>query len=65
MSSNQLKVGDAVPDATFLEVPYSPELESLGACGMPVPVKIREAFAGKKVVVIAIVSRPPEGPYRG
>lgn len=51
------KVGDTIPNTTLVEVPYTPELgESVSACGIPQKINTHEAFAGKKVVVIAVVS---------
>lgn len=42
--------------ASFLSsrIPFSQELESLGACGFPQSKKTHDLFKGKKVVIIAI-----------
>ncbi|EMD32375.1 peroxiredoxin PRX5 [Gelatoporia subvermispora B] len=48
-----IKVGDAAPQGTFNYVPYSPELESGAACGIPVKLNIDE-WKGKKVVLISV-----------
>ncbi|CAO1622621.1 unnamed protein product [Parajaminaea phylloscopi] len=47
-------VGKPLPNTTFVEVPFAPELESLGACGVPQTKKVHDLFKGKKVVIISI-----------
>ncbi|KAE9401374.1 1-Cys peroxiredoxin isozyme [Gymnopus androsaceus JB14] len=48
-----IKVGDTVPEGTFMHVPYSPELNSHAACGVPNKLDIKE-WKGKKVVVFSV-----------
>lgn len=48
-------VGDKVPAATLMEVPYTPELDDPKACaGAPQKIDIIKEFAGKKVVIVGI-----------
>lgn len=48
-------VGQQIPQATFVEVPYSPELDDPKICaGPPRKIDTREAFKGKKVVVVSV-----------
>lgn len=49
-------IGSTIPNTTFIQVPYDAEADKAGACGIPSPVNTHEAFKGKKVVVIAVVS---------
>lgn len=48
-------VGDQLPAATLMEVPYTPELDDPKACaGPPQKIQTQEAFKGKKVVIVSI-----------
>lgn len=60
------KVGDTIPDATFVEVPYTPELAgSISACGIPQTINTHKEFKGKKVVIIGVVSTATSSMGRG
>ncbi|TFK83424.1 Redoxin [Polyporus arcularius HHB13444] len=48
-----VNVGDAVPQGTFVHVPYTPELEQHSACGIPTKIST-DAWKGKKVVLFAV-----------
>lgn len=48
-------VGQQIPNASFAEVPYTPELDDPRACaGRPLKVNTHEAFKGKKVVIVSV-----------
>ncbi|KAJ3793008.1 1-Cys peroxiredoxin isozyme [Lentinula aff. detonsa] len=49
-----IKVGDTVPDGTFSYIPYSPELDSHAACGVPTKLNISKDWKGKKIVLFAV-----------
>ncbi|KAJ3854145.1 1-Cys peroxiredoxin isozyme [Lentinula lateritia] len=64
-----IKIGDTVPDGTFTYIPYSPELDSHAACGVPTKltptchvnhlppyVQKYDEFKAKGVDVIAVVA---------
>lgn len=46
--------GDTIPEATFMYVPWTPELEDGAACGAPAKINTHKEFKGKKVVIIAV-----------
>ncbi|PIL27094.1 hypothetical protein GSI_10234 [Ganoderma sinense ZZ0214-1] len=48
-----VKVGDIIPQGTFTYVPWSEELESHAACGIPIKLNTDE-WKGKKVVLVAV-----------
>jgi len=48
-----VKVGDTVPEGTFNYIPWTPELESEAACGVPNKIST-DAWKGKKVVLMAV-----------
>ncbi|KAH8809545.1 Redoxin [Flagelloscypha sp. PMI_526] len=48
-----IKVGDTLPENTFLHVPWSEELENNLACGIAVKLNTNE-WKGKKVVLVGI-----------
>ncbi|KAF8581443.1 Redoxin [Ramaria rubella] len=48
-----IAVGDTVPQGTFTYVPYTSELASGAACGMPVKLSTDD-WKGKKVVLVAV-----------
>ncbi|KAJ3810555.1 1-Cys peroxiredoxin isozyme [Lentinula aff. lateritia] len=48
-----IKIGDTVPDGTFTYIPYSPELDSHAACGVPTKLTVSKDWKGKKVVLFA------------
>jgi len=48
-----VKVGDTIPEGTFTYVPYSPETDSVTACGVPVKLSTNE-WKGKKVIVFSV-----------
>ncbi|KAI0764746.1 Redoxin [Fomes fomentarius] len=51
--SASIKVGDEVPQGTFVYVPYTPELDEHSACGIPTKLST-DAWKGKKVVLFAV-----------
>ncbi|KAG2174558.1 hypothetical protein INT44_006821 [Umbelopsis vinacea] len=53
MASEQIKVGDIIPDVPLSYVPYDPK-EELKACTRPISFKIHEQLKGKKAVIFAI-----------
>ncbi|KAK7689692.1 hypothetical protein QCA50_007487 [Cerrena zonata] len=48
-----VKVGDVIPSGTFSYVPYTPETDSLTACGIPVKYSTDE-WKGKKIVLFSV-----------
>ncbi|WFD04470.1 peroxiredoxin type-2 [Malassezia obtusa] len=46
--------GNEIPDTLMGYIPWSPELDSGEVCGIPTTFKTREAWKGKKVVVVSI-----------
>ncbi|TIA86633.1 hypothetical protein E3P99_03640 [Wallemia hederae] len=46
--------GTEIPHATFKYIPYTPEAESISACGVPVSLDTHKEWKGKKVVVISV-----------
>ncbi|KAK0441607.1 1-Cys peroxiredoxin isozyme [Armillaria borealis] len=48
-----IKVGDTIPEATFNYIPYTPELESKLACGIPIKLNTSQ-WKGKKVVIFSV-----------
>ncbi|PPR00675.1 hypothetical protein CVT24_000963 [Panaeolus cyanescens] len=48
-----IKVGDKIPEGTFKYVPYTPELESGLACGVPTSLSTND-WKGKKVVLFSV-----------
>ncbi|CDO68973.1 hypothetical protein BN946_scf184777.g3 [Trametes cinnabarina] len=53
MSSPTIKVGDEVPQGTFVHVPYTPELADASACGIPTKLSTDE-WKAKKVLIFAV-----------
>ncbi|THV00277.1 1-Cys peroxiredoxin isozyme [Dendrothele bispora CBS 962.96] len=49
-----VKVGETIPAGTFKYIPYTPELESNAACGVPVSLDITKDWKGKKVVLFSV-----------
>lgn len=48
-------VGQEIPEATLVEVPYSAALDDPKVCpGAPVKLNTREAFKSKKVVIVSV-----------
>lgn len=41
------QVGATIPNTTFAEVPYTPELDDAAACGIPSQGKTHDLFKGK------------------
>ncbi|RDW80129.1 peroxiredoxin-2D [Coleophoma crateriformis] len=49
------KVGDSLPaDTVFSYIPYTPEIESVAVCGMPINLNANKEWADKKVVLFAL-----------
>ncbi|CAA7270351.1 unnamed protein product [Cyclocybe aegerita] len=48
-----IKVGDTIPEGTFKYVPYTSELESGLACGIPTTLSTND-WKGKKVVLFSV-----------
>ncbi|KAG0142627.1 hypothetical protein CROQUDRAFT_662342 [Cronartium quercuum f. sp. fusiforme G11] len=48
-----LSVGDTIPSGTFSYIPYSPELDSPNACGIPIKLNTDE-WKGKKIVLFGL-----------
>lgn len=48
-----IKVGDTIPEGTFSYIPWTPELASGTACGVPNKIST-EAWKGKKVVLVSV-----------
>ncbi|KAF8307173.1 Redoxin [Clavulina sp. PMI_390] len=48
-----IKVGDTLPEGTFMYVPYTPELADGSACGRPIKYRTSE-WKDKKVVLFAV-----------
>jgi len=48
-----IKVGETIPEGTFTYVPYSPDLDDVSACGLPITLSTNE-WKGKKVVVVSV-----------
>ncbi|TBU28208.1 Redoxin [Dichomitus squalens] len=48
-----VKVGDVIPEGTFVHVPFSPELKDHNACGIPTKLST-DAWKGKKVVLFSV-----------
>ncbi|KAI0354080.1 Redoxin [Trametes cingulata] len=53
MATPSIKVGDEVPQGTFVYVPFTPELEDSSACGIPTKIST-DAWKGKKVLLFAV-----------
>ncbi|KAJ2974777.1 hypothetical protein NUW54_g11843 [Trametes sanguinea] len=51
--SASVKVGDEVPQGTFVHVPFTPELADASACGIPSKLSTDE-WKGKKVLIFAV-----------
>ncbi|KAF9066718.1 Redoxin [Rhodocollybia butyracea] len=49
-----IEIGDTIADGTFTYVPYTPELDSHAACGVPTKLSIRKEWKGKKVVLFGV-----------
>ncbi|MCJ1378304.1 hypothetical protein MMC17_001401 [Xylographa soralifera] len=50
-----LKIGDSFPEGvTFSYVPYTPEKDSLTACGIPISYDASKEWANKKVVLFSV-----------
>ena len=47
-------VGQIVPNTTLSYVPWTQELESHKACGVPTTFKTHDEWKGKKVVVVSV-----------
>ena len=43
-----------MPNTTITYVPWSPELDTGKACGVPKAVQTHDEWKGKKVVVVAV-----------
>ena len=46
--------GDVIPNTTFSYIPWSPDLESGKACGVPTTFQSHDRWKGKKVVIVSI-----------
>ncbi|KAI8973114.1 Redoxin [Trametes punicea] len=53
MANPTVKVGDQVPQGTFVHVPYTPELAEASACGIPTKINT-DQWKGKKVLIFAV-----------
>ncbi|KAK7036636.1 peroxiredoxin type-2 [Paramarasmius palmivorus] len=49
-----IKIGDTIPEGTFMHVPWTPDLESKLACGVPSKLDIHKEWKGKKVVLFSV-----------
>ncbi|KAE8450224.1 Peroxiredoxin Asp f3 [Mollisiaceae sp. DMI_Dod_QoI] len=51
----ELKVGDSFPSGvTFSYIPYTPEIDSITSCGIPVTYDASKEWANKKVVLFSV-----------
>ncbi|KAJ7256175.1 1-Cys peroxiredoxin isozyme [Mycena haematopus] len=52
--SPSIKVGETIPKGEFGYIPWTPELESHLACGVPSKINTEKDWKGKKVVLFSV-----------